>query len=329
MPEILLNVFYGVLGGFLLYYGAEFLLKGGVRIAEGMGVPPLIIGLTLVSFATSAPELVVSVEASLEGSGDISAGNIIGSNICNIALILGLCAMITPLKVDAKLVRFDTPLMILVTLVFSGVFFFCGGIGRVAGACFFLGLLTYTFYSIWRARRDPEALQEAESAVAGEEDKEKKGRPISIPVAILFVAGGLAALIFGAKVFLMCAVFFARLLEVSEAVIGLTIVAVGTSLPELSTSVVAALKNQKDIAIGNVVGSNIFNILGIMGIAPLLRPIRNVGIHPVDLGMLLFCSILLLPVMRTGFVISRIEGAFFFLIYCAYTCWLVAQAGVF
>ena len=246
--QTLLNVFYGIAGLVLLYYGAEFLVKGGVRIASRLKISPLVIGLTLVAFATSAPELVVSVDSALKGFGNISIGNVVGSNICNIALILGVCAMITPLSVNKQLFRLDVPLMILSAVLLSVFCIFTGGLNFWQGALLFAGIIIYTWVSIYNARkRETQKNEETQSDNGG-----------NIFVAVLLVAVGLGALIGGAKLFVNSAVYIAKLCKISDAVIGLTVVAVGTSLPELATSVVAALKGEKDIAIGNVVGSNIF-----------------------------------------------------------------------
>lgn len=309
-----LNLFYGLAGLALLYYGAEFLVKGGVRIAAKMKISPLVVGLTLVAFATSAPELVVSTDSALKGFGNISIGNVVGSNICNIALILGVCAMITPLTVNKQLFKLDVPLMIASALVLSLFCLMSEGLTRWQGLLFFAGIITYTWYSIYSARKSG-----AENEVREEDNS---GRVIT---AILLVAVGLGALVGGAKLFVNAAVFMAKLCKVSDAVIGLTVVAVGTSLPELATSVVAAIKGEKDIAIGNVVGSNIFNVLAICGIAPLIAPIHAPGISIVDMAVMLFVSTLLFPMMKTGMSISRKEGALLFLIYTGYTAYLIAR----
>ncbi|MDD4182029.1 MAG: calcium/sodium antiporter [Victivallaceae bacterium] len=319
-----LQICNGLLGIVLLYYGAEFLVKGGVSIATRMKISPLVIGLTLVAFATSAPELVVSIDAALKGMGNISIGNVIGSNVCNIALILGLCALITPLRVNPKLFRFDVPLMISTVSLFSLFYYFAGGINRWHAITFLIGIIAYTTWSIYNARKE-EQLNLPVISNCEKEIKAVKG--YSVGVAILFMAGGLIALVGGAKIFVDSAVYIAQLLKVSDAVIGLTIVAIGTSLPELATSVVAALKNEKDIAVGNVIGSCIFNILAIMGIAPLFAPLSPLyapGISFVDIGLMVFCAIILYPIMKSGFIISRKEGAFLLTIYIAYSVWLIA-----
>ncbi len=317
-----LQICGGLIGLLLLYYGAEFLVKGGVNLATRMKISPLVIGLTLVAFATSAPELVVSVDSALKGMGNISIGNVVGSNICNITLILGLCAVITPLRVNRKLFRLDVPVLILSCLVFALFCFFGQGINRWQGGVFFLSIIAYTFWSVWKAKQiEKRNLKIAHDA----EEKLGAEREFPVTLALLLVAAGLAGLIGGAKLFVGCAIYLAKALSVSDAVIGLTIVAVGTSLPELATSVVAAIKGEKDIAIGNVVGSNIFNILAIMGLAPLFRPLHAPGISLVDLGQMVFCTLVLYPIMKTGYKISRTEGIFLLAVYLAYTVWLILQ----
>lgn len=314
--ETTLRLIGGVIGLVLLYYGAEFLVRGGVQIAKRFHVSSLVIGLTLVAFATSAPELVVSCDAALRGAGDIALGNVIGSNVCNIALILGLCAVITPLTVNPKLFRVDVPLMIGASILLTVFYLLSGGINRLEGALFLIGIFVYTVGSILHAKRC------GESASAEETEEEKK-KDLAIGWAVALVVIGLAALVGGAKLLVEAAICLAKLAGVSQAVIGLTIVAVGTSLPELATSVVAAVKGERDIAIGNVVGSNIFNILAILGAAPLLQPLQGDRISPVDLGVMLFCAVILYPMMRTGNTISRKEGAFLLVVYVAYTTWLI------
>ena len=316
MNQLLLHLFYLIAGVAALYYGAELLIKGGVAVARKAGVSSLVIGLTLVAFATSAPELVISVSAGLEGKSDIALGNIIGSNICNIILILGLCGCIAPLPVEKKLFRFDLPVMVISALLLT-VFCFRGAmIGRWQGALLFAGLIGYTLWSIFVSRKE-------QGAVSEENEKESPGKQTNIYLALLLVAAGLGVLVGGAKLFLWGAVYAAKLLHLSEAVIGLTVVAVGTSLPELATSVVAAVKGEQDIAIGNVVGSNIFNILGIIGITTMVSPLGNYAINIVDLGVMMLCTVTLPVFMRTGWKISRIEGAVMLLAYCGYTAYLI------
>lgn len=309
----MLTVVYGIIGLVLLYYGAEFLVKGGSAVALKMKVSPLVIGLTLVAYATSAPEMVVSIDAALKGFGDVSIGNIVGSNICNIALILGLCATITPLKVNEKLLKFDTLLMIAAAAVLLIFYAINRGVNRYEAAFLLLGSLSYTFWSIYASRREN----------ASSDVPEKVKYPLWI--ALLMVAGGLAALIGGAKLFVNAAIDLARWCRVSDAVIGLTVVAIGTSLPELATSVVAAIRKEQDIAIGNVIGSNIFNILAILGVAPLITPIKAEGISYVDMILMLVLSIALYPIMKTGMKINRKEGILLLAVYISYTVYLIVK----
>lgn len=301
-----IEILGGILGAVMLYYGADYLISGGVSLAKKLHIPTLVIGLTLVAFGTSAPELVVSIDAGIKGHGDIAAGNIIGSNICNVALILGLCSVICPLNVNKKLFKIDLPVLLGSAVLFSLFVFLTGGINRWQAAIFAVGLISYTLVRVFFDREDVEA------------EANENASNSSVLKMILSIIGGLAALVFGAKFFVNGAVCVARLCNVSEAIIGLTIVALGTSLPELATSVIASIKKEGDIAIGNIVGSNIFNILAIMGIAPLVTPLSTPGINLLDLAVMLLCSVLLIVFMRTGYLISRIEGIIFLVIYFAY-----------
>lgn len=311
---ITVNLILLLTGIAALYYGAEFLVKGGCSLAEKAGISQLVIGLTLVACATSAPELVVSIKSALNGSADISLGNIVGSNISNIALILGLCACITPLSVKYQVLRFDAPVMAGASILLAVFYFSSNGLNRIHGGILFLCFLVYTIWNIHASRKE-------EKTETEKQDGAKK--PLSLFRACILVVLGLAFLIGGAEAFLKSAVFFAKMLKLSDAVIGLTIVAVGTSLPELATSVVAAVRGEKDIAIGNAVGSNIFNVLAILGITPLITPLKNSTLAPVDLGLMVFSALLLLPMLRTGWKLSRIEGIFLLMIYTAYTVWLL------
>ena len=314
MTELILHILNAVLGIGALYYGAEWLVKGSSALARKAGISQLVIGLTFVAFATSAPELVVSVSAAIDGSPGIALGNIVGSNICNIALILGVCACITPLTVNKNLLKFDAPVMCGAAVLLA-VFYYCsGGLNRWQGAIFFACIIAYTGWSIHSSRKEAAACEQSEST-----EKQIKTLP-----ALLLAGAGFLALVIGAKIFIWSAVFLARKMSVSETVIGLTVAAVGTSLPELATSVVAAVKGEKDIAIGNVVGSNIFNILCILGITPLITPLKNTGITAVDMITMLACTILLVPIMRTKWKITRPEGAFYLLLYLAYCIYLAA-----
>ena len=303
----------------LLYFGAEGLVRGSSSIALRLGVSPLLIGLTVVAFGTSAPELVVSLKAALMGQGDISVGNVVGSNICNIGLILGLSALIVPIKVASQIVRVDTPIMIAVTAL-ALVLLYDGRLSRMEGIFLFVLLVAYLIFSIILAKKKP---ADALSAEFSEEIKLSK-RGLAVDLAM--VIGGLVMLVFGARFLVDSAIEIARAVGLSEAVIGLTIVAIGTSLPELATSLVAAWKKEADIAVGNVVGSNIFNILGILGISAVVTPLSSTGITGIDLGLMMAFAMALLLFARTGYQVTRGEGLVMLMGYTMFLAWLVMAA---
>ncbi|MBQ9502149.1 MAG: calcium/sodium antiporter [Lentisphaeria bacterium] len=318
-----LEISGGIAGIVLLYYGAEFLIRGGIGIARKLHIPELIVGLTLVAFGTSAPEFVVSLSAGVTGKGDIAIGNIVGSNICNIALILGLCALIRPLSVNPRLFRMDLPIMTVSTLLLAVFLFFFRGVDRLQAVIFLLmmaGFIAWQFFSAKKNREDAAALAEELEESAG-------NKTYSAIALVLMVAGGLFGLVAGARLFVTGAVSAARFLGVPEAVIALSLVALGTSLPELATSLVAALKKQGDIAVGNVVGSNIFNVLFILGIAPLVHPISARGISHADCAVMVLVTVLVVPFMWTRKRISRIEGALLLAVYIAYIVLLAFGQG--
>jgi cation:H+ antiporter len=308
-------IFLLIIGGVLLYFGAELLVKGSANLAVRCGVSALVAGLTIVAFGTSAPELVVSIKAGLDGLGDIAVGNVVGSNIFNIAIILGLSALIRPLKVHLNVLRVDTPVM-LAASVFLMIVLYDLHISRVEGIFLFAGIITYTTFTIITARRTGETKVDfpVEQLIPP-----KKG---TIGLDIIFVVCGLGLLVLGSRFFVDGAVGLARAIGVSEAVIGLTIVALGTSLPELATSVIAAIKKEEDIAIGNIIGSNIFNILAILGVSSTITPLNANGVGQINLYFMLGTSVLLLPFMRTGFVLNRIEGALLLAVYGGYMYYL-------
>lgn len=320
--ELLKNIGLGILGVALLYFGAEYLIRGGVAIARKLGVSPLLIGLTLVAFGTSAPELVVSIQAALSDSGDIAVGNVVGSNICNIALILGLCALLKPVVTNTKLFKLDMPLLLGASILFSIFYFLDGrGLNFWQGAVMFSILIAYLIWSFYQDKKSGGG----ELSAAAEEEGGDGNTPVWL--ALIMVAGGLTGLVLGARCFVSSAIYFAQAMGVSQAVIGLTIVALGTSLPELATSVVAVIKGERDIAVGNVVGSNIFNILVIMGIAPMVNDLHAPNVNLIDLGVMLSMVPLLWVMMATGKILSRVEGGILLLIYCGYTVWLFISGG--
>jgi cation:H+ antiporter len=316
----MLNTVLLVLGLVVITLGAEALVRGASGIASRLGVSALIIGLTVVAFGTSAPELAVSLSSALRGQGDIALGNAIGSNIFNVLFILGLSALIAPLSVASQLIRFDVPLMIGVSVLVL-VLALDGSIGRVEGTVLFFGLLAYIGFQVVQARRESQTMTLNEIPGAG------GAAPLWRQT--LYVAVGLVALVIGARLMVDGAVAIAVSFGISELVVGLTIVAVGTSLPEVATSVVAALRGERDIAVGNAVGSNVFNLLGALGIAGALSP---AGV-PVaaqalgfDLPVMVAVAVACLPIFVTGREIARWEGALFLAYYAAYTSWVVMSA---
>lgn len=314
LMDTLYIVFYLVIGLVLLVGGAEGLIRGGSSLALSFGVSPLIIGLTLVAFGTSSPELVVSIKAAVEGNADISLGNVIGSNIANIGLILGIAVLIQPVAVRLQIVKKEIPIMIGFTLLFFVVLLLINVINIFIGIFFLLLLLVYTSYGIYISRKEEKSVSAEEMHV---------GKKLNTWLAFLLALGGLAFLAFGADLFLKGAVELAKRMGVSDIVIGLTIVAVGTSLPELFTTVYAAIKKEADIALGNVVGSNIFNILGIIGVASVVNPIQTTSIKLIDLSMMLVFSIAVFVVSKTGLKIQRTEGIILLSVYLAYVYYLI------
>lgn len=302
-----------VLSLIALYIGAEWLVRGSSSMAARAKISPLVIGLTVVAFGTSAPELVVSINASLQGQGDISIGNVVGSNIFNICVILGLSAIVYPLKAKTQLLKIDIPIMITASILLT-VFFWDGRIGRWEGALFFCGIISYTLFSLYFARKkkDIAKIQNEQINISSHWYFD-----------MFFIAGGLVILVFASHLLVDNAVYIAKAIGISEAVIGLTIVAAGTSMPELATSIVAAMKKNPEIAIGNIVGSNIFNILAILGISSLIKPITAPQVNYVDMFVMLGVSLLVLPVVGSGFKISRKEGILFFFIYIIYILYLL------
>jgi cation:H+ antiporter len=308
-----------LLGGFtVLVLGAEWLVNGASRLASSAGVPSLVIGLTVVAFGTSAPEMAVSIGSALGGSADIAVGNVVGSNIFNVLLILGLSALAAPLVVSTQIVRLDVPVMIAVSvlawaLALDGVF------SRAEGALLFAGIVTYTVLQVVVGRR----------AGADDDAPPVHETPAGIVRDVVQIAAGLALLVLGSRWLLHGATGIARDLGVSELLIGLTIVAAGTSLPELATSVLAALRGKRDIAVGNVVGSNIFNVLSVLGATALVAP-GGVAVAPsaltFDIPVMTAVAVACLPVFFRRHLIARWEGAVFVGYYVAYTVFLVLVA---
>lgn len=299
---MLITVALLIVGFVILGLGAELMVRGSSSIALKFGVPPLVIGLTVVAFGTSAPELAVSVESALTGRSAIALGNVIGSNIANIGLILGIIALIQPIPIDRELMRRQMPLLIGVSLLLWFILLDTE-LNLVDGALLTAGLVGFLFYSYRKASSDTDAedLLTSSPVVV----KEAKS---SVFYAVMVVIG-LAMLVYGSTLFVESAVKLARILGIGEAVIGLTIVAVGTSLPELATSLVAAWKRETGLAVGNVIGSNLFNILGILGITALIQPISSQAFDLLDFIVMLSFSVVMIPMAVRHHQLSRFSGA--------------------
>ncbi len=316
IPQLLI-----LLGGVVaLYFGAEWLVRGAARFAAGVGVSPMAVGLTVVSFGTSAPELVVVAVAALKGNGDLAVGNVLGSNLANIGLILGITAVITNLKVSGTVLRREVPIMLAISALMYPIM---GDltVGRIDG---FILMVTLTGYLIFVLRSAGEENQE----VVGEYEQFARalanltGKSALKDLALI-VAGSIG-LVVGGEAIVDSATFLAFELGVSDLVIGLTLVAVGTSLPELATSIVAALRREADIAVGNVIGSNIFNITAVMGISSLIQPFDvSRQVLSVQLPAVLLISILVLPLARPRYEIHRWEGLILLASYMILTAWVV------
>ncbi len=314
---MLIPAIQAVCGLVLLYFGGESLIRGASRLAKRLGISSLAIGLTVVAFGTSTPELVVSIDAALSEANDISVGNIVGSNIANIALILGMVALFRPVTVQARIVRVDAPIMIVVSLALIAVLF-NEHASRIEGYLLLLGLVSYTVLTFRAARRETLSVQEEFASAA-------PASQTSTVASILLTVTGLVMLVVGGHLLVAGAIEFAELFGMSQAVIGLTIVAVGTSLPEIATSVIAAMRGEGDIAVGNVIGSNIFNILGIIGITALIHPLESGAIRLTDLGVMVALACILTVFLYTRLKLGRCEGAFLLTIYSVYTGLLLVR----
>lgn len=305
----------------VLIGGAEGLVRGSSGLARRLGISPLVIGLTVVAVGTSSPEITVSVMSAARGQADLAVGNVVGSNIFNVLFILGLSASIAPLVVARQLVRFDVPVMVGVSLLVTGLAW-NGRIGRLEGIALVATLVAYVALLIWLARRSSADQGPAVPAAAGR-------RAAPLPALIGMAAAGLGLLVVGSRLLVQGAADIARGLGVSELIIGLTIVAAGTSLPEVASSVVAAFRRETDIAVGNIVGSNLFNLLGVLGAASLAAP-GGLPVAPsarsFDLPVMLAAAVACLPVFFSGHRISRWEGALFLAYYAAYVVFLALNA---
>ena len=309
----------------ILVFGADWLVKGSSRLALAFGISPLVVGLTIVAFGTSAPEMAVSITGAYNGASDMAVANVVGSNLFNTLFILGASALVAPLIVHQQLVRMDVPIMIGVSVLLL-VLAADGGLNLWDSSLLAGLILAYTVFLIVESRREKSAAVKAQYA-EGVEDA-TGGEKGTLPMDLLLIVVGLVGLVFGSRLLVTGAIDFARILGVSEAVIGLTIVAAGTSLPELATSVVAAFKGERDIAIGNVVGSNIFNICSVLGFSGLVSAgalTVNEQMVRVDIPLMIATALICLPFFRTGYQVTRANGAVFLGCYVMYVVFLVLQ----
>jgi cation:H+ antiporter len=294
----------------LLAAGAEALVRGSSSAALRLGVTPLVVGLTIVGFGTGSPEFIVSVSAALEGSSSIALGNVIGSNISNLALILGIAALVRPMAVRSEIVKREMPVMLAVTAVLW-LLIYDSELSRIDGVILTVGSIGYTVLTYYLSRKGTKKeIEEFEEAL------EKPGRPFWIDVTL--IAAGLGLLIFGAHILLDGAVSVAKLFGISEIVIGLTIIAIGTSMPELATSVVASKRGEFDVAFGNAIGSNILNILFILGVTAIIHPISAEGLRGLDLAVMMGSVLLLFFLLGRNLKLDRIEGAILVIGYFVY-----------
>lgn len=319
MPEIL-DIGWVVAGLVLLYFGAEWLVRGSSELAIRFGISPLVVGLTVVAFGTSAPELVVSVKANLDGSGGMAIGNVVGSNICNIALVLGVGAVIFPLGIQRQVVRREMPVLLGSTLVFL-LMIKDGMISRLEGGALFVGVLVYVIASLVQARKeDPNVSEDLDPEVIKAAKAGGLGR---VSLNIFLIVIGALLLVLGADRMVVGGESIARFYGVPDAIIGLTLFAFGTSLPELATSVVAAMKKEGDIIVGNAVGSCIFNLLAVVGLAGVVSPLKGEGVTVIHLAVMLALTVILMPMMLHRMKLDRWEGALLVTGYLGFTAWLI------
>ena len=325
---MIFNIFISLVGFLMLYYGAGWLVKGSSSLARSLGVTPIVIGLTVVAFGTSAPELAVSLLSSIQGKSMIAVGNVVGSNICNIALVMGLAATLRPITGHPIVVRRDIPVMLGVSLLLLALSA-NSVLGRAEGAVLVAGIILYTAVNYYMARREVQAGGPPE-AVLADLGVERIEADLSKTKAVLMLIVGIAGVVVGAQLVVNAAIKIMTVLGVSEKFIGLTIVAFGTSLPELATSIVAAMRKEMDISIGNLVGSNVFNLLSVLGAAALVRPIPIPGGFVrsgliYDYVFMILISFLPWLMMRRNNTVSRGNGILLLVCYGGYLAYLIAK----
>lgn len=316
----MIDILMIIAGLVLLYFGGEYLIKGAVSLANYFGLSKLVVSTIIVGFGTSMPEMTVSIGSALKGSSDIALGNVVGSNIANILLIIGIAALIAPIAISKHAVRRDTVMMMIASVLLCGLTFI-GIINLLSGIILFTVLLAFIGQSLIKDKKEQNALSQTD-----EEDEEEHYGPL---MASVYSIGGLLVLIGGAYLMVEGAVSMARDFGISEAVIGLTVVAIGTSLPELATAVIAALRKQNEIIIGNILGSNIFNIHAILGITAMIFPIKVSGqIAHIDIWIMLGVSVFFSAILLRGVTIGRLLGAIMLAFYCGYILYLYLGGAV-
>lgn len=321
--ELLPHVGWLVLGLALLSFGADWLVRGASDLALRARISPLVVGLTVVAFGTSAPELLVSLKANLDPNtrADIAVGNVVGSNICNIALLLGLAALIRPFSVHSQIVKRELPVLLVVTAAFV-VMILDRRITRLEGVLLFSGIIFYVIHSIRLARAVPDDPAAIDVPAEALEHSQKPGLA-AVLASVGWVLLGLAGLVYGADRLVESGVVIARLAGVSEIVIGLTMVAIGTSLPELATTIAATRRGEADLIAGNLIGSNLFNILAVMGLTATVKAVNVGSLNTVDVVVMSGFTVLLIPFLVRGARLNRIEGGILLGGYLVYCAWLV------
>ena len=319
------TILYFIAGLIILILGADLLVRGASRIAAAAGIPPLVIGLTIVAIGTASPEIAVSLRAASLGQGSLTLGNVLGSNIFNILFVLGVTALVSPIIIAEQLIRFDAPIMVGVSLLALGLSL-DGKLGAIDGLLLLLGFLTYTVFALRQSRRESAKVHKEYAREFADTEKHTLWNTAK---NILFMLIGLGLLVLGARWLVESATTMAKAIGISELVIGLTVVAVGTSLPEVATSIIAALKGESDIAVGNAIGSNIFNLLGVLGLAGTISP-GGIAVMPrvltFDFLVMVFVALVCMPVFYVDDNVSRGEGMLFLSYYVLYTSYLILDA---
>ena len=319
------TILFFIAGLIILIIGADLLVRGASKLAAAAGIPPLVIGLTIVAIGTASPEIAVSLQAASLGQGSLTLGNVLGSNIFNILFVLGVTALVAPIVIAEQLIRFDAPIMVGVSLLTFG-FALDGNLGAIDGGILILALLGYTVFALRQSRKESEEVHEEYAQEFADTEKHTTQNTVK---NILFMIIGLGLLVLGARWLVDSATTMAKAIGISELVIGLTIVAVGTSLPEVATSIIAALKGESDIAVGNAIGSNIFNLLGVMGLSGVLAPGGIEVVHRVltfDFLVMVFVALVCMPVFYVDDNVSRGEGMLFLSYYVIYTTYLILDS---